>query len=177
MERVSPRLTYRTIDPAHDAELAVGHQIDACIATFGTDAPFQGRARYLRWLASKVEEFPEGFLLAFLDGRCVGQLELEVPYGLERGYVNLFYLTPQFRGIGFGPLLHERADRYFHSWEATSVRLHVSPTNRPALRFYRRMGYVRAEGDGGGRLWEMIRTLGPPADQPHPFPGARRNSG
>ena len=177
MKRATPRFTYRTIDPLRDAELAVRHQVDACIATFGTDAPFQGRHRYLRWLASKLEEFPEGFLLAFLEGCCVGQLELEVPYGLSDGYVNLFYLTPQFRGIGFGPLLHERADCYFRSWDATSILLHVSPSNQSAMRFYRRMGYAPTGARSDGGLWEMARTLGQALERSQPFPGAGGNSG
>jgi GNAT superfamily N-acetyltransferase len=173
----TPKLTYRTIDPLRDAELTVQHQIDACVATFGNDAPFQGADRYLRWLASKVEEFPEGFLLAFLDGRCVGQLELEVPYGLSTGYVNLFYLTREFRGIGFGPLLHERAELYFRSWEAASVTLHVSPTNHAAMRFYRRMGYARTFATSERRLWEMRKDLCRATERPQVFPGANENTG
>jgi GNAT superfamily N-acetyltransferase len=173
----TPKLTYRTIDPLRDAELTVQHQIDACVATFGTDAPFQGTDRYLRWLTSKVDEFPEGFLLAYLGDRCVGQLELEVPYGLSTGYVNLFYLTREFRGIGFGPLLHERAEFYFRSWEATSITLHVSPTNHAAMRFYRRMGYTRTFAASERRLWEMSKDLRCQIQRPQVFPGASENSG
>ena len=159
MTLTTGQLTYRTIDPLRDAELLVRHQIDACVATYGDDSRYQGTPQYLRWVAAKVEEFPEGFLLAFRDDRCVGQLELEVPYGLTTGYVDLFYVTPEFRGIGFGRLLHERAEFYFRSWEASVVRLHVSPTNGPALRFYERMGYRRTYHPADKRLWEMERRL------------------
>jgi len=152
-------LTYRTIDPLRDADLAVRHHIDACVATYGDDTRFQGTAQYLRWLEKKVEEFPEGYLLAYRDDRCVGQLELEVPYGMTSGYVNLFYVTPEFRGIGFGRLLHQRAEFYFRSWEATLVRLHVSPTNRPAMRFFLRMGYHRTFSAADKRLWELEKEL------------------
>jgi len=152
-------LTYRTIDPRRDADLLLAHQLETCIASFGDDAHFQGAGRYLEWVKSKVEEFPEGFLLAFLDGRCVGQMELEVPYGRTAGYVNLFYVTRPFRGLGFGRVMHERAEAYFRSWEATSTRLHVSPTNERALRFYRRMGYRRTSDYPGGVLWEMVKDL------------------
>lgn len=153
------QLTYRTVDPLRDGNLVARHQLDACVATYGDESPYQGTAQYLRWLERKVEEFPEGFLLAFRDERCVGQLELEVPYGLATGYVNLFYVTPEFRGIGFGRLLHERAEFYFSSWEASVVRLHVSPTNRPAMRFYERMGYRRTFNPADRRLWEMEKQL------------------
>lgn len=159
MTLITPELIYRTLDPLRDAELAIRHQIDACIATFGNDSRFPGAERYLRWLEAKVEEFPDGFLLAYRDDHCVGQLELEVPYGRSSGYVNLFYVTPEFRGIGFGRLLHQRAESYFRSWEASSIRLHVSPANLPAMRFYGRMGYQRTFSDSDGRLWEMRKSL------------------
>ena len=152
-------LTYRTIDPRRDADVLVDHQLDTCIASFGDESRFQGAGRYLQWLKSKVEEFPEGFLLAFLDGRCVGQMELEVPYGRTVGYVSLFYVTPPFRGMGFGRLLHDRAELYFRSWEARTIRLHVSAANDRALRFYRRMGYRRTFPHPGGALWEMTKAL------------------
>src|SRR5690348_1115122 len=111
-------VSYRTIDLGIDAERAVAHHRDACICSFGSDARFQGRKRYLKWLESKIEEFPEGFLMAFIGDRCVGQLELEVPYGLSTGYANLFYVTGECRGRGFGRALDGRAVRYFRSGEA-----------------------------------------------------------
>jgi len=159
MTLTTPVLTYRTIDPRVDADQAVAHQVDACIASFGDDKRFQGAMRYLGWLKSKVEEFPEGFLMAYLDNRCVGQLELEVPYGLTTGYVNLFYVCAEFRGLGFGRLLHERAEMYFRSWDANQIELHVSTTNERALRFYRRTGYHRASDCRGGTVWKMQKAL------------------
>ena len=141
-------LTYRTIDPSADAARVVGHQRDACVATFGNLKRHQGDERYLAWLAAKVEEFPEGFVLAFHGGRCVGHLELEVPYGLTTGYISLYYVTPPFRGMGLGRRMHQDyAERYFRSWEATRVELHVSPLNRRAVGFYQRLGYRFVGGE------------------------------
>src|SRR5688572_11036440 len=108
--------------------------------------------RYLRGLAARVEEFPEGHLLAFAGEACVGQLELQVPYGAEVGYVSLFYVTPAFRRQGYGRLLQRRAEQYFRSWEARRIELHVSPTNAGAVRFYQAMGYAVV-----GREGEMLR--------------------
>jgi RimJ/RimL family protein N-acetyltransferase len=155
----TPTLNYRTIDSRRDARLAVAHQLDACICSFGNAARFQGRARYLAWLQSKLEEFPEGFLLAFAGDQCVGQLELEVPYGLNTGYVNLFYLTPEFRGRGFGSALHLRAEIYFRNWEASRVELHCSPTNQRALRFYAKLGYRPEHTNDDRALLKMSRQL------------------
>lgn len=149
-------VSYRTIDPLPDARLAVAHQLDACTCSFGDARRFQGAVRYLRWLESKVQEFPEGFLMAFAGEQCVGQLELEVPYGSDVGYVNLFYVTPPFRGLGFAQVLHDRAVAYFRSWEAGRIELHCSPTNRRAMQFYRRRGYTRLPADRhDGALWKL----------------------
>ncbi|HEX8916339.1 MAG TPA: GNAT family N-acetyltransferase [Humisphaera sp.] len=164
-------LTLRTIDPAADADRCAAHHLDACVASFGEGARYEGRDAYLKWLAPKVDEFPDGFVLAFergADGRevCVGQLELEVPYGLSTGYISLFYVAPEHRGRGIGRLLHAYAERYFRSWEADRAELHVSPRNIRAIRFYRRLGYAFApEGNGTymtrrAKLWKMSRAIG-----------------
>src|SRR5579859_7081421 len=152
-------LSYRTIDLGVDAERAVAHHRDACICSFGDDGRFQGRKRYLKWLEGKIEEFPDGLLMAFVGERCVGQLELEVPYGLSSGYANLFYVTEQFRGMGFGRALHERAVKYFKSWEAIQIQLHCSPTNLRALGFYRSLGYRTSDRESDGELLEMTKTI------------------
>ena len=156
---VAPPLTFRTIDPgaAADADLAIAAYLDACRASFGNESGFPGRRRHLDWLRSRVEEFPDGHVLAFENEHYVGQLELQVPYGLKTGYVNLYFVAEPFRGRGYGRRLHEYADRYFRSWEAGRVELHVSPLNRPALGFYRHMGYKLARVEG--RLWRMARVL------------------
>jgi ribosomal protein S18 acetylase RimI-like enzyme len=156
----TPTLAYRTIDPDSpgDAEIAVENYLAACRASYGDDAGFPGPKRHLAWLRSRVEEFPDGHVLAFLGDRCVGQLELQVPYGLTTGYVNLYCVTEAFRGQGYGRRLHEYADRYFRSWEADRIELHVSPLNQKALGFYRHMGYRLARVEG--RLWRMARSLG-----------------
>ena len=153
----APGLTYRTIDPVADADRAVEAYLDACRASYGNESTFPGRARHLAWLRSRVEEFPDGHVTALLDGRYVGQMELQVPYGLTTGYVNLYYVAPDYRGQGYGRRMHEYAERYFRSWEAACVELHVSATNVRATAFYRALGYkaVRREG----RLWRMARTL------------------
>jgi ribosomal protein S18 acetylase RimI-like enzyme len=156
----APVLTFRTIDPLADAALAVAHRRSACVATYGDALPFEGAISYLRWLRAKVEEFPDGFVLAMLDGKCVGQMELEVPYGLPSGYVSLFYVAQSHRRHGLGRLMHQYADRYFKSWEAREATLHVSPKNRAAIAFYRAMQY---QFDGvdttPAGLWRMTRTF------------------
>lgn len=159
-----PPLTFRTIDPVRDADLCVANHYDACLASFGHARGYEGRESYLRWLADKVAEFPEGFVLAFRRERFVGQLELQVPYGSPAGYVNLFYVSPDLRSRGYGQKLHQYAERYFRSWEADRIELHVSPRNLRAIRFYRKLGYAFTNATDGrrtksGDLWKMSKLV------------------
>jgi ribosomal protein S18 acetylase RimI-like enzyme len=155
-----PSLTYRRIDVARDGELAFASYRAACIASFGSARSCSSRPGYLAWLERRVEEFPDGHVMAEMGDRFVGQLELQVPYGLRTGYVNLFYVTPTLRRLGFGRRLHEFAEAYFRSWEANAVELHVSPTNIAAVNFYRSLGYRTVDSeDDGGRVWKMRREI------------------
>jgi ribosomal protein S18 acetylase RimI-like enzyme len=159
---VTPTLTFRTIDPlpGGDARLAYENHCDACRASFGRKARCTPFDEYRRWLAARVEEFPDGHVMAMLGERCVGQLELQVPYGLDVGYVNLFCVTPTFRGRGYGRVLHDFAERYFRSWAATRIQLDVSPDNRQAIAFYKHIGYrfTRISGETA-RHWRMEKSL------------------
>jgi ribosomal protein S18 acetylase RimI-like enzyme len=161
-----PSLTLRTIDPVVDADLCADNHYAACVASFGDSPRYEGRDVYLDWLREKVVEYPEGFVLAFDDhDRFVGHVELQVPYGLPTGYVNLFYVAPGMRGRGYGRLLHAYAERYFRSWEAERAELHVSPRNIRAIRFYRKIGYSFCDGAGGSymtrdaKLWKMSKSI------------------
>jgi ribosomal protein S18 acetylase RimI-like enzyme len=155
---VLPALTFRTIDPDRDEGLAYENYLEACRASFGGEERGMSCHAYLEWLRRRVEEFPDGHVLAITEsGEPVGQMELQVPYGLTLGYVNLYCVSARYRGLGFGRAMHGYAVRYFRAWEAETIELHVSPTNDPALKFYRRMGYryVRSEG----ALWRMAKDL------------------
>src|SRR5436190_332684 len=135
----SPPILYRPIDPQRDAAIAYENYRDASFASYGRDV--SEKRRYLPWLHARVQEFPEGHLLAYLENKCIGQLELQVPYGLTSGYINLFYVSKKFRRQGFGRLLHARAEKYFRSWEANRIELDVASINEDAVCFYLAMGY------------------------------------
>jgi ribosomal protein S18 acetylase RimI-like enzyme len=154
-------LTYRTIDPDHDIDSAFENYRAACIASYGSDAAALTPARYRAWLRGRVDEFPDGHVFALLGDMRIGQLELQAPYGLPTGYINLYAVSAPFRGMGFGKLMHRYVERYFRSWEAREVELDVSPTNEIAVRFYRSLGYrtLRTEG----RQWRMVLELCAPA--------------
>ncbi len=116
---------------------------------------------YLPWLRSRIEEYPDGHVLVYLDdGRLVGQLEMEIPYGLKRGYIDLYFVTQKLRGIGFGTAMHEYVERYFRSWDADDIELHVARTNEAALGFYRKLGYRYCDPEPRNvGLWRMVKAL------------------
>src|SRR4051794_34080711 len=161
-------LTYRTIDVDRDADLVAANHYEACVATFGDNRRYEGRAAYLKWLRRQVDEFPDGHVLAYdAAGPLVGHLEVQVPYGKAEGYISLFYVPANRRCQGFGRRLQAYVERYGLSWEATRVSLHVSPSNRRAMEFYRHLGYAFTGGDRPGeRLWRMTKDL-TPAPAPH----------
>lgn len=157
----TPAFTFRRIDPVIEADLAYANYLDAGVISFGDDSHCSSKPNYLAGLVARVDEFPDGHVLALLGDRIVGQLELQIPYGLSVGYVNLFHVTREWRRLGFGRRLHdEYLLRYFKSWEADTIELHVSPTNHPAVQFYRGLGYKLVETEtGSGRMWRMQRSL------------------
>jgi GNAT superfamily N-acetyltransferase len=153
-----PPLAFRRIDVDRDGPAAYARYRDAARLSLGSERAGDRRLPYLASLRDRCAEYPDGHLLALLGDDVVGQLELQVPYGLPAGYVNLFYVAPRWRRLGFGRRMHERALAYFRSWDASTVDLHVGPANRPAVEFYRALGYRLADA-GGGRLWKMQLDL------------------
>jgi ribosomal protein S18 acetylase RimI-like enzyme len=153
-----PPLTFRRIDVDRDGPAAYARYRDAAEASLGSARAGDRRLPYLAGLRERLAEYPDGHVLAVLDGDVIGQLELQVPYGLTVGYVNLFYVAPRWRRLGFGRLLHDYAVNYFRSWDAKTVELHVGPANGAAVAFYRSVGYRLVEA-GGARLWKMRLEL------------------
>ena len=141
-------LTYRRIDPIEDVAFAYENYLAACVASFGSDETALSRKRYCAWLRARVEEFPDGHVFALLGETRVGQLELQAPYGLPTGYINLYAVSAPFRGMGFGKLMHGYVERYFRSWEASDVELHVAPMNEVAMNLYRSLGYQFVKDEG-----------------------------
>ena len=68
----------------------------------------------MKWLQQQSEKNPKGFVLVVENELPIGQLELTVKEyeGKEIGYVNLYYLIPEKRGMGLGSLLHDYAIRF-----------------------------------------------------------------
>jgi ribosomal protein S18 acetylase RimI-like enzyme len=141
-------LTYRKIDPIADVAFAYENYLAAAVASYGSGAAALSAPRYRAWLRTRVEEFPDGHVFALLGETPIGQLELQAPYGLPTGYINLYAVTAPFRGLGFGKLMHAYVARYFRAWEVSAVELHVSRTNEVAVSLYNSLGYQFVQNEG-----------------------------
>jgi GNAT superfamily N-acetyltransferase len=90
-----------------------------------------------------MAEIPNSCVHVWKEDRIIGQIEMrrwrDDP---SIGYVNLFYLVPEFRGQGLGQQLDQYASRFFKRLGCRSARLNASPTNRVAMSFYLKYGWV-----------------------------------
>lgn len=140
----SSTLQFHTIDLARHADVAVAFRRDSYVCSFGSDQLFveengnDGRG-YLEWLEARVERFPEGHVHAWRGDDIIGQIEMMI--GPRGGYINLFYLRPDARGLGFGPPLHDYALGLLQRHDVAVAGLSVSPTNARALGYYQRHGW------------------------------------
>jgi ribosomal protein S18 acetylase RimI-like enzyme len=90
-----------------------------------------------------MTEIPNSCVHVWKEDQIIGQIEMMLwKRDSSVGYVNLFYLTPEFRGHGFGQQLDRHATHFFKHLGCQSAHLNVSPTNQVAMRFYLKHGWV-----------------------------------
>ncbi|MGE6298363.1 GNAT family N-acetyltransferase [Guptibacillus hwajinpoensis] len=135
-------LNYKPINITKHRKEVIKFRKDSFLVSFGDLTNFGDENVYLNWLENKVNEFPGGFVMIEKDAEFIGQLELTVREyeGRKIGYVNLYYLVPESRGIGIGKELHKYASNYFADQNLKEFHLRVSPSNPSALRFYHKLG-------------------------------------
>lgn len=134
-------LTFRAINPERDRALVIPNRRDSFVVSFGSDTSYGRDEDYLAWLTMRAEQFPLGQVLAFEGKENVGQIEAMLREGGKVGYVNLYYLRPEYRGRGYGKLLQEYAEMFFRPFHVERMELRVSKTNASAIRFYEKMGF------------------------------------
>jgi len=145
-------LKFRRIDFKNHSELCLKFRADSFFVSFGTDEAFweedgKGGERYLEWLQSK-DASRYGSFHVWKGDQIIGQMELGLyPNEEELGYINLFYLAPEYRGKGYAKTLNDFALQYLKDLGATQAKLSVSPTNKRAWHYYLKHGWT----DGGPR--------------------------
>ena len=93
-----------------------------------------------RDIASKLAFQPDLLFVAESDGRVAGSVM--VGYEGHRGWINYLAVEPAARRGGLGRALVERAERELGARGCPKVNLQVRGSNRAAVAFYERLGYV-----------------------------------
>ena len=138
---------FKPISLQDHLELCLIYKEDAFICSFGSaenfyEADGEGASRYIEILRNKIIEIPESCIHVWHNGNIVGQIELgEYNNSSSIGYVNLFYLVPHYRGTGLSIALENYAVNFFRQRDFHAIRLSVSISNIPAVRFYLRQGW------------------------------------
>ena len=137
-------LRFAPLDPRsrHDADFYISCYRDSWVVAHGSDAGFMSSV-YLSSARSHAAKDPATLLKVLSGDTPVGVLELDPKRGkeLNRGWISLVYLLPEFRGHGLGVQLIGAADAYFSGKKRSAVRLHVAVTNTHAIAFYHRYGF------------------------------------
>ncbi|MGZ5659956.1 MAG: GNAT family N-acetyltransferase [Usitatibacter sp.] len=136
------------IELPRDAATCVAFRRDSYLASFGSLDGIEAEmgadgALYLEKLRRRMAEVPEGNSHVWHEDRIVGQTEMRHAQEEGVGYVNLFYLVPEWRHRGVGRMLHDHAVRVFEARGMRAIRLSVSHRNADAEAFYRRLGWKR----------------------------------
>ena len=154
---MSNRIIIKPIDLKKDSNIAIKFHADAFVCGFGNadrfyEADGQGHVRYLEWLLEKQQQDADMAVHIWQGDEVIGQIVLGMfKHVADIGYVNLYYLAPEFRGQGLSSILDEYAVDYFTKLSCKAMRLSVNKQNDRAWHYYLKHG------------WQEI---GPRADQP-----------
>lgn len=161
-------LQFLPIDFAKHSQLAIAFREDSYVASFGDAKLFHeddglGAQKYLAWLKNKAQADPGSVVHVWRGNQIIGQMELgRFKDDHSRGYVNLFYLKPEFRGAGYSRELHWYMVDYMKKKGFDKVMLSVSPTNVRAIRYYEKNGWKdlgRRPGRNEVHLMELDQTI------------------
>ncbi|SFS65977.1 GNAT family N-acetyltransferase [Paenibacillus sp. BC26] len=154
-------MRFEPIDVIQHRTFIIAFRRDSFIVSFGSDQDFGNEEEYIEWVSEKSKQFPGGLVVAMENEIPIGQLELTIKEVNDRkiGYVHLYYLVPEKRGIGLGKELHEYALRFFENNGIKEYQLLVSSTNRSALRFYHNNGMQEMGLEQDGKVIRMKGTV------------------
>jgi ribosomal protein S18 acetylase RimI-like enzyme len=159
-------LIFEPIDLHAHADFCIRFRADSFFASFGKNEAFHAEdaqsptmiypgesvEEYMDWIAKRMNDIPGSCVHVWQRGVIIGQVEMgRFRLDPSIGYVNLFYLIPECRGMGLGAQLDRFAVDFLCRAGHRAARLCVSPTNLPSVAFYRK------------HQW---RDMGPRADHP-----------
>lgn len=111
--------------------------------SYGSAERFGDAQEYLERMVRRSAQWPGSIVHVWAGAEIIGQLELrEHPDQSDAGYVNLFYLAPEYRGMGHGDALHRYVVGFFRDAGLRRAQLRVTPENAAARRYYAKHGWV-----------------------------------
>ncbi|WP_017187636.1 GNAT family N-acetyltransferase [Alkalibacillus haloalkaliphilus] len=145
------------INPVEHRDIAIRFRRDSYLVSFGTNQ-YLDVDEYLQFLREKITKHPDGFVLVEEEEEVIGQIELSIREynGREIGYVHLYYLIPSKRGKGYGIVLQNYARDFFQKHQVSEFHLRVSPSNKQARAFYKKLGMKESSLEIDGRVIRMI---------------------
>ena len=140
-------LQFQPIDLDHHLEVFLAFIRDTHLCSFGSmdgfrDANDQGEERFVQRVRTRLAEEPESCLHMWRNGEIVGQLHLGRFVDPAIGYINMFYVSPAWRGTGVAAAMEEYACAYLQAQGFQSAYLSVAAQNRRAIRFYEKQGWT-----------------------------------
>ena len=115
------------------------NEISSGAAESADDA--QRGALFLEKIAAKLADDPHSCLHVWHENTIVGQLHLGRFFEEPVGYIHFLYLAPDYRGLGWAPLLEDYACQRFAERGFPSARLSVDSSNGRARQFYQRQNW------------------------------------
>ncbi|MZI93201.1 GNAT family N-acetyltransferase [Vibrio sp. CAIM 722] len=136
-------LKFAAINLERDFPFCLAARRDSYFCSFHTDEGCEASlAGYRERIEQRLLDPRWYYLHVWWGHTLIGQLEFRTFYDEpEIGYVQLFYLLPEYRGQGLASQLHALIEETLRDAGCTQVQLSVSRTNPTALRFYHRHGW------------------------------------
>lgn len=153
---------FRTINVEKDQDLIIKFRKDSYVVSFGTEEGFGDEIAYINRIKERVNKFPDGQVIIEEENLPIGQMELQIREycGTGIGYVNLYYLIPEYRSKGLGMELIRYAENFFRKANVSEYHLRVSPDNQRAIRLYIKSGMEKVcEENEKYLVWRMRKVL------------------
>ena len=100
-------------------------------------------------IARKLKVQPELFVVGEADNQIVASVM--AGYDGHRGWVNYLAVAPAFRGRGYARALMQHVEHELERRGCPKLNLQVRKSNRDAMAFYRRLGYLEDESASFGK--------------------------
>lgn len=142
--RPKVQFSYRLADARRDEAFIRACGEGAWRAVYG-NLQFFSSDRFYANARGIIEAYPRNAFIPLAHGKPAGLLLLDSRQNdeSETGHIALVYLLPEYRGMGLGAQLIGRAVVEYRARGMKTLRLNVASVNKPAQRFYERMGFRR----------------------------------